>query len=81
VGVLAFLTGCGEEAKTKEYYDTHLAEAKAKVEECKKLEKSDEVQKRDCQNAKSALFMQNTGTNPFEKSADQKSFLLGNKKQ
>ncbi len=52
---LVFL-GCGEESKTKEYYDAHLEEAKARVETCKKLEKSNEVQERECQNAKQAIF-------------------------
>ncbi|WP_163226558.1 EexN family lipoprotein, partial [Campylobacter fetus] len=37
LGLLAFLTGCGKEAKTQEYYSQNLKEAEAKVTECKKL--------------------------------------------
>ncbi len=55
-GAITLLTGCGEEAKTKEYYDKHLEEAKTKVEDCKKLEKYNEVQQLDCGNAKDAVF-------------------------
>ncbi len=35
-GALAFLAGCGDEAKTSDYYKAHLDEAKARVAECKK---------------------------------------------
>jgi len=56
LSALVLLTGCGEEAKTKEYYDAHLEEAKVRAEACKKLEKSNEAQQLDCQNAKQAVF-------------------------
>ncbi|EOU4214077.1 EexN family lipoprotein [Campylobacter coli] len=36
LGALAFLAGCGDEAKTSDYYKAHLDEAKARVAECKK---------------------------------------------
>ncbi len=55
LGALAFLAGCGDEAKTSDYYKTHLDEAKARVAECKKMEKMNETQQRDCSNAKWAL--------------------------
>lgn len=53
---IAIFTGCGEKAKTKEYYEQHLDEAKARIEQCKKLEKYDEIQQLDCENAKLAVF-------------------------
>ncbi|WP_060825137.1 EexN family lipoprotein [Sulfurospirillum cavolei] len=56
LSALILLTGCGEDAKTKEYYDAHLEEAKIRVQECKKLEKSNEMQERECQNAQQAIF-------------------------
>lgn len=79
---LVFL-GCGEEAKTKEYYSQHVEEAKAKVETCKKLEKHNEIQQLDCQNARSALFLHvdPSAKNPFDTKNDPKSFLLGNEKK
>ncbi|EIA89561.1 EexN family lipoprotein, partial [Campylobacter coli] len=43
LGALAFLAGCGDEAKTNDYYKTHLDEAKARVAECKKMEKMNET--------------------------------------
>ncbi|ECK7561863.1 EexN family lipoprotein [Campylobacter coli] len=52
LGALAFLAGCGDEAKTSDYYKTHIDEAKARVAECKKMEKMNETQQRDCSNAK-----------------------------
>ncbi|EAJ8891600.1 hypothetical protein BU991_08465, partial [Campylobacter jejuni] len=51
LGALAFLIGCGDEAKTSEYYEKHIDEAKARVAECKKMEKMNETQQRDCSNA------------------------------
>ena len=39
---MAFLAGCGDEAKTSDYYKAHLDEAKARVAECKKMEKMNE---------------------------------------
>ncbi|EOI0642602.1 EexN family lipoprotein, partial [Campylobacter jejuni] len=48
LGALAFLIGCGDEAKTSEYYEKHIDEAKARVAECKKMEKMNETQQRDC---------------------------------
>ncbi|WP_420975907.1 EexN family lipoprotein, partial [Campylobacter coli] len=44
LGALAFLAGCGDEAKTSDYYKAHLDEAKARVAECKKMEKMNETQ-------------------------------------
>ena len=77
LSTLALLTGCGEEAKTKEYYSQHIEEAKTKVETCKKLEKSNEVQQLDCQNAKSAIFENKENrTNPFDHSTDQNAYKL-----
>ncbi|ECC0108133.1 hypothetical protein FMG34_02920 [Campylobacter jejuni] len=55
LGALAFLIGCGDEAKTSEYYEKHIDEAKARVAECKKMEKMNETQQRDCSNAKWAV--------------------------
>ena len=55
LGALAFLAGCGDEAKTSDYYKTHIDEAKARVAECKKMEKMNETQQRDCSNAKWAI--------------------------
>ncbi|HED6677900.1 TPA: EexN family lipoprotein, partial [Campylobacter jejuni] len=55
LGALDFLAGCGDEAKTNDYYKTHLDEAKARVAECKKMEKMNETQQRDCSNAKWAV--------------------------
>ncbi|MFV0948311.1 EexN family lipoprotein [Campylobacter jejuni] len=60
LGALAFLIGCGDEAKTLEYYKNHLEEAKQKVEMCKKLEHSNETQQLDCSNAKEAILTQRT---------------------
>ncbi|EOU2824632.1 EexN family lipoprotein [Campylobacter coli] len=54
---MAFLAGCGDEAKTSDYYKAHLDEAKARVAECKKMEKMNETQQRDCSNAKWAVEM------------------------
>ncbi|HDX6240943.1 TPA: EexN family lipoprotein [Campylobacter fetus subsp. venerealis] len=58
LSLLALLTGCGEEAKTKEYYSQHLEEAKARVAECKKLEKFNETEQVDCANAEDAIISQ-----------------------
>ncbi|MBE7358825.1 EexN family lipoprotein [Campylobacter sp. RM12327] len=67
LGLLVFLTGCGEEAKTKEYYSQHLEEAKARVAECKKLEKFNETEQIDCANANKALFLRNDHiNNPYD---------------
>ncbi|MDN5071444.1 EexN family lipoprotein [Aliarcobacter butzleri] len=62
-GMLLFLSGCGEEAKTKEYYSQHIEEAKARVAECKKLESMNETQQLDCTNANSAFFLYGNNTN------------------
>ncbi|MDP8545691.1 EexN family lipoprotein [Campylobacter coli] len=61
LGALAFLAGCGDEAKTNDYYKTHIDEAKARVAECKKMEKMNETQQRDCSNAKWAVETEDTG--------------------
>ncbi|EAI3887298.1 EexN family lipoprotein [Campylobacter fetus] len=67
LGLLAFLTGCGQEAKTQEYYSQHLEEAKARVAECKKLEKFNETEQIDCTNANSALFLRRDRIdNPYD---------------
>lgn len=74
IGAITFLTGCGEEAKTKEYYSQHLEEAKARVAECKKLEKSNETVQLDCQNAESALFWQRDSNSGYKKADDTSIF-------
>lgn len=75
-GAITFLTGCGEEAKTKEYYDNHLEEAKAKIEECNKLEKYNEIQQIDCQNAKSSRFNNKADkTNIYDTKTDMSDFV------
>ncbi|EIB1592003.1 EexN family lipoprotein, partial [Campylobacter coli] len=51
---------CGESAKTKEYYKSHLEEAKIRVAECKKMEKINETQQLDCENANEALLSKRT---------------------
>ncbi|EFO4793572.1 EexN family lipoprotein [Campylobacter coli] len=58
--ILVYLTGCGESAKTTEYYKSHLEEAKIRVAECKKLEKINETQQLDCENANEALLSKRT---------------------
>ncbi|MCZ6104251.1 EexN family lipoprotein [Campylobacter ureolyticus] len=66
---LLFLVGCEKEAKTKEYYDQHLEEAQVRVGECKKLEKFNEIQQLDCQNANEAVLDNKANrTNPYSKS-------------
>lgn len=40
VSTMVLFSGCGEEAKTIEYYEAHLDEAKAMKEECKIKEKN-----------------------------------------
>ncbi|EAB5365160.1 TPA: EexN family lipoprotein [Campylobacter jejuni] len=65
LGALAFLIGCGDEAKTSEYYEKHIDEAKARVAECKKMEKMNETQQRDCSNAKWAVEMQSDSRVPY----------------
>lgn len=74
---LVFLTGCGEEAKTKEYYSQHIDEAKTRVEACKKLEKYNEIQQLDCQNASSAIFFHSdtNSKNPFDTKGDMRDFV------
>ncbi|EKT0455021.1 EexN family lipoprotein [Campylobacter jejuni] len=65
LGALAFFVGCGDEAKTSEYYEKNIDEAKARVAECKKMEKMNETQQRDCSNAKWAVEtkgLENTGS-------------------
>ncbi|HDX6281790.1 TPA: EexN family lipoprotein [Campylobacter fetus subsp. venerealis] len=67
LSLLALLTGCGEEAKTKEYYSQHLEEAEIKVAECKKLEKFNETEQVDCANANKALFLRSDRiNNPYD---------------
>lgn len=39
-GAIFLFSGCGEEAKSIEYYETHIDEAKAMKEECKIKEKN-----------------------------------------
>ncbi|EAI7038464.1 hypothetical protein C1Z80_08920 [Campylobacter jejuni] len=65
LGALAFLIGCGDEAKTSEYYEKHIDKAKARVAECKKMEKMNETQQRDCSNAKWAVEMQSDSRVPY----------------
>ncbi|EJC2916661.1 EexN family lipoprotein [Campylobacter coli] len=60
LGALAFLAGCGDEAKTSDYYKAHLDEAKIRVAECKKMEKINETQQLDCENANEALLSKRT---------------------
>lgn len=81
LSTLMFLSGCGEEAKTKEYYSQHIDEAKARAEVCKKLEKYNEIQQLDCQNARRAVDFDPNAKNPFDTKNDPKSFLLGNPKK
>ncbi|APA60602.1 EexN family lipoprotein [Campylobacter coli] len=57
---MIYLSGCGESAKTKEYYKSHLEEAKIRVAECKKMEKINETQQLDCENANEALLSKRT---------------------
>ncbi|MCZ6160497.1 EexN family lipoprotein [Campylobacter ureolyticus] len=70
MAVMILLCGCNkQEAKTKEYYDQHLEEAQARVGECKKLEKFNETQQLDCQNANEAVLDNKANrTNPYSKS-------------
>lgn len=72
--VLTFFIGCGEEAKTKEYYSQHMDEAKARAEACKKLEKYNEIQQLDCQNARRAIDFDPKASNPFDTKEDMRSF-------
>ncbi len=67
-GVIAFLTGCGEEAKTVNYYKSNIEEAKAKLQECNKMETVNETKELDCQNAQSAIDATRTTGNIYEKS-------------
>lgn len=55
------LAGCGDEAKTVEYYKQNTKEAEQRVEECKKMEKMNETQHKDCANAKWAVETEDTG--------------------
>lgn len=50
------LTGCGEDAKSIEYYSQNIDEAKAVVTECKK---STSTQSENCKNAKEAVINDN----------------------
>ncbi|MDD7616990.1 MAG: EexN family lipoprotein [bacterium] len=70
MAVMILLYGCNkQEAKTKEYYDQHLEEAQVRVGECKKLEKFNEIQQLDCQNANEAVLDNKANrTNPYSKS-------------
>ena len=68
MAVMILLCGCNkQEAKTKEYYDQHLEEAQVRVEECKKLEKFNEIQQLDCQNANSAIQLAPDSRVPYGK--------------
>ncbi|HED6686284.1 TPA: EexN family lipoprotein [Campylobacter jejuni] len=69
LGALACLIGCGDEAKTSEYYEKHIDEAKARVAECKKMEKMNETQQRDCSNASEAILFQRDKNNKFYQSS------------
>lgn len=60
LSALAFLAGCGNEFKTSDYYKENLDEAKARVAKCKKMEKMNETQQRDCSNANEALLSKRT---------------------
>ncbi|HGS5703872.1 EexN family lipoprotein [Vibrio diabolicus] len=48
-----FLTGCGEEVKSVEYYSNHLDEAKNVREQC---EKETATPSENCKNARKALL-------------------------
>ncbi|WP_231964792.1 EexN family lipoprotein [Sulfurospirillum cavolei] len=74
LSALILLTGCGEEAKTKEYYSQHIDEAEKRVAECEKLEKYNEIQQLDCRNAKRAIEFNPNAKNPFDTHNDPKSF-------
>ncbi|HEB9307722.1 TPA: EexN family lipoprotein [Campylobacter coli] len=71
LGALAFLAGCGDEAKTSDYYKAHLEEAKARVAECKKMEKMNKAQQRDCSNANEAVLFQRDKNNTFYQSSPE----------
>ncbi|MCG3651653.1 hypothetical protein L5F32_05130 [Aliarcobacter butzleri] len=61
IATITFLTGCGEEAK-------------AKVSECNKLEKTNEKQELDCKNAKTSLLMERDTNSGYKKADDINSF-------
>lgn len=63
LGVLAFLIACGTEVKTREYYEQHIDEARAKREECRKQRKPDKDWERDCENAEKAVLMRRSKDN------------------
>lgn len=77
VGVIAFLAGCGEEAKTVNYYKDHIEEAKAKLQECKKMETVNDTKELDCQNAQSAVDASKPSGNIYKDStAKPQDFLI-----
>ncbi|EJX5989218.1 hypothetical protein OEC63_000060, partial [Campylobacter coli] len=49
----------------------HLDEAKARVAECKKMEKMNETQQRDCSNANEAVLFQRDKNNKFYQSSPE----------
>lgn len=65
---LAFLAGCGDEAKTVEYYNQHMEEAEQRVAECKKMEKMNETQQIDCANANQAILFKRDKSDKFYQS-------------
>ncbi|HDX6244582.1 TPA: EexN family lipoprotein [Campylobacter fetus subsp. venerealis] len=73
IATMMLLSGCNkQEAKTKEYYDQHLEEAELRMQECKKLEKFNEIEQLDCQNASEAVLDNKANrTNPYSKSVPE----------
>ncbi|KAA3682675.1 hypothetical protein CFV33872_09940 [Campylobacter fetus subsp. venerealis CCUG 33872] len=68
IATTILLSGCNkQEAKTKEYYDQHLEEAELRMQECKKLEKFNEIEQLDCQNANSAIQLAPDSRVPYGK--------------
>lgn len=61
----SFLTGCSEEVKSRDWWESHPDEAKTKVAECK--ESGSDSQ--NCRNAKEGLFRYN------QLNAEMPSFL------
>lgn len=52
-----FFSGCGEpQAKTTQYYNEHLDEAKAIVDECKNIQSPTMEQIKNCSNAKTSVW-------------------------
>lgn len=66
LSVLPFMAfifiGCGESAKTTDYYKQNVDECKARVAECKSATSLTAEEERDCNNANFAYnFLRNTG--------------------